>query len=276
MNKIKSFGYYGAKQYHLDFILPLLPKAKIYVEPFHGACSVFLNRRPISHVNVLNDKDNYLHNLFKVLRNDNQALIDKLKLTPYSRQEFIECRKLDATCKIELARQTLVTIFFGFFHTTRATDNNQWRKSIVKNLARTFETYRDMLKMIEPIIKHAHLDNRDAIKVISDYQNEPDALFYVDPPYLPETRDKGSTEIYGLEMTNEQHTELLYKLNEVKGKVAISGYHNELYDRLLKDWQQHEKKTKTRMGTKDAKRTERIEVLYTNYKTTNYNLELIK
>ena len=47
---------------------------------------------------------------------------------------------------------------------------------------------------------------RSALEVIQS-QEGPKTLFYLDPPYLPETRS--SPDVYGIEMSTEDHVELL-------------------------------------------------------------------
>ena len=64
-------------------------------------------------------------------------------------------------------------------------------------------------------------------------------LHYVDPPYLPETRDKGSD--YRYEMNAADHESLAAVLHSLKGPVVISGYRSELYNGLYSDWQCMEK-----------------------------------
>ena len=62
-------------------------------------------------------------------------------------------------------------------------------------------------------------------------------------------------------MTDAEHVHLHAVLAQVKGKVAISGYHCELMDSLYKGWNVHEEGAKMAHSVK----TERTEVLWTNY-----------
>src|SRR5829696_10389076 len=48
------FGWYGGKFNHLDWLLPLLPEAHHYAEPFSGSAAVLINRAP-SPVETYND-----------------------------------------------------------------------------------------------------------------------------------------------------------------------------------------------------------------------------
>jgi DNA adenine methylase len=56
-------------------------------------------------------------------------------------------------------------------------------------------------------------------------------LFYLDPPYLHETRV--STADYDFEMSTDQHVELLEAIDQCAGNVLLSGYPNKLYNESL-------------------------------------------
>src|SRR5215469_13571091 len=82
-----AFGWYGGKFNHLDWLLPLLPKAHHYCEPFAGSAAVLLNREP-SPIETYNDIDGEVVNFFRVLREQKEALIEAIGLTPFAREEF--------------------------------------------------------------------------------------------------------------------------------------------------------------------------------------------
>jgi DNA adenine methylase len=82
-----AFGWYGGKYSHLDWLLPLLPTCHHYCEPFGGSAAVLLNRQP-SPVETYNDIDGEIVNFFTVLREQKEALIEAIGLTPFSREEL--------------------------------------------------------------------------------------------------------------------------------------------------------------------------------------------
>lgn len=63
-----------------------------------------------------------------------------------------------------------------------------------------------------------------------------EGLIYCDPPYVHATRAKGSRDIYGVEMTDEDHCQLADVLRKCKSKVVISGYASPLYEELYCGW----------------------------------------
>lgn len=85
--KLIAFGWYGGKYSHLKWLLPLLPKCHHYCEPFGGSAAVLLNRET-SPVETYNDLDGDVTNFFRVLRNQKEALIEAIGLTPFSREEL--------------------------------------------------------------------------------------------------------------------------------------------------------------------------------------------
>ena len=57
--------------------------------------------------------------------------------------------------------------------------------------------------------------------------------FIVDPPYPHDSRV--DIKAYGYETDEKEHRLLAEVLHNVKGKVAISGYHSKLMDELYGD-----------------------------------------
>jgi DNA adenine methylase len=81
------------------------------------------------------------------------------------------------------------------------------------------------------------IENKPALDLIREHDG-PHTLFYCDPPYLPRTRT--ARKAYGpYEMTEQEHRDLLRLLRRCKGKVMLSGYPSELYDRMLSGWTRH-------------------------------------
>jgi len=81
-------------------------------------------------------------------------------------------------------------------------------------------------------LQHAEIENRPALEVIRRY-SAADCLIYADPPYLPSTRTQ---KMYGQEMTQDEHVEMLEALIKHEGPVVLSGYDNDLYNDFLEDW----------------------------------------
>jgi DNA adenine methylase len=103
----------------------------------------------------------------------------------------------------------------------------------------------------------------DALNVIRKHDG-PRTLFYADPPYCHSTR--ATTGEYAHEMSQDQHSELLMRLNTIKGRFLLSGYHSPLYDRTaeLFGWKCHEKQINNHASGAKKKRV-MIECIWCNY-----------
>jgi len=118
-----------------------------------------------------------------------------------------------------------------------------------------WRNYPPALKQIVERLQGVVIENRDALGLIAE-QDSPATLFYLDPPYVASTRDKGDD--YRFEMTDQQHRELAELLHGVKGMVVLSGYHSALYDEIYGDWTHTD-----RAALADGARS-RVETLWLN------------
>lgn len=101
--------------------------------------------------------------------------------------------------------------------------------------------------------------NDEMVNLFRVLRNRDTAADYCDPPYVAETRDKGSD--YSHEMTSDDHRQMAKTLRALTGKVIVSGYPCDLYDKeLFADWHRVE-----RPYFADGAR-KRTEVLWMNFK----------
>ena len=102
------------------------------------------------------------------------------------------------------------------------------------------------------------IENRPALDILRLYDG-PGTLFYCDPPYLHDTR--GDRSAYGYEMIDSEHVDLSAALRRCEGKVAISGYRNDVMDRLYDGWRRFDAPAKQAHSIKKM----RFECLWMNY-----------
>ncbi|EKQ69594.1 site-specific DNA methylase [Leptolyngbyaceae cyanobacterium JSC-12] len=265
MGKVIAFGWYGGKFNHLNWLLPLLPKATHYCEPFAGSAAVLLNREP-SPVETYNDIDGEVVNFFRVLRDQPEDLIRAIGLTPFSREELriaVE-EPIDDLSELERARRFFVRarqVRTGLAQTASA---GRWahckltsRAGMAGAVSRWLGSVEGLSEIVQRLLR-VQIENAPAIEVIQRYDSE-ETLFYCDPPYPHDSR--GDSHAYGYEMTDNDHRELAEVLTNLKGKVALSGYRCELLDTLYKDWNYIESPSKHCLSVKQP----RTEILWTNY-----------
>jgi len=265
MGKVIAFGWYGGKFNHLNWLLPLLPEATHYCEPFGGSASVLLNRKP-SLVETYNDLDGEVVNFFRVLRDHQEELIRAIGLTPFSREELRIAAEesIDDLSELERARRFFVRarqVRTGLAQTASA---GRWahckltsRAGMAGAVSRWLGSVEGLSEIVQRLLR-VQIENSPALEVIQRYDSE-ETLFYCDPPYPHDSR--GDANAYGYEMTDDEHRQLAKVLKNVKGKVALSGYHCNLLDQLYEDWDYIESASKQCLSVKQP----RTEVLWINY-----------
>jgi DNA adenine methylase len=262
---VQPLKWFGGKNAHggktAKWIIGLMPRHRNYVEPYGGGLAVLLNRDPkdarlwlgdnvpardrgVSE--VVNDLNGDLQCFWKTLRDEPQALRERLAATEFGEGVWEEARghlaglpawggQADvrrAWALLVFNRQSRQGNMDGFAtlsrDRTRGGRNEQvnaWRGAL-DGLAAVSERLRDVVVL-----------HRPALEVIRQ-QDDPATLFYLDPPYLHDTRQ--AKDVYGrFEMSEADHRQLLAALLACKGKVMLSGYPSALYDRELARWAQH-------------------------------------
>jgi DNA adenine methylase len=264
-NKRIAFGWYGGKYSHLDWLLPLLPDAKHYCEPFGGSAAVLVNRKP-SPVETYNDIDGELVNFFRVLREDKEKLLEAIGLTPFSREEFELAIQVptEETTNLERARRFFVRARQVRTGLAQTASSGRWAHCLMTSRAGMAGAVSRWLGSIEGLAEIAQrllrvqIEHAPAIEVIRRYDSE-ETLFYCDPPYPHDSR--GDNNAYGYEMSDEDHRRLAEVLHNVKGKVAISSYASSLMSELYKDWECIEAPPRKVHSVKQ----DRSELLWINY-----------
>lgn len=259
------FGWYGGKFNHLDWLLPLLPSAHHYCEPYGGSGAVLLNRTPAA-IETYNDIDGEVVNFFRVLREERDELVAKIALTPFAREEYFLslCEQPENVTPVERAlrffiraRQTRTGLAQTATLGRWANCRNTSRSGMSGVISRWLGSVEGLPEIATRLLR-VQIENRPALDVIALY-DDADTLFYCDPPYPHGSR--GDSRAYGHEMSDAEHIELSSILNQVKGKVALSGYQCDLLDRLYSGWRLHLSPPKKAHSMKQL----RQEALWTNF-----------
>jgi DNA adenine methylase len=256
--------YHGGKWCLAPWIIEHFPDShRVYCEPFGGGASVLL-RKPRSPVEIYNEIDDEVVNLFQILRDPEAAdrLIKSIWLTPFSRGEYDNAFELTFD-PIERARRLVIRSFFGFSTTSINPHNrsNGFRWMASKPYAVEFAALPDSLQAVIARFRGVTVLRDDALEVIPR-QDSIETLFFVDPPYLIHTRTS-KDKPYRFEMCEHDHRQLAHILNRVKGKVVLCGYPSGLYNQeLYSDW----RIVQTRSYASGQKgRSQRTEVLWLNF-----------
>jgi DNA adenine methylase len=261
--------FYGGKWLLAPWILSYMPPHRVYVELFGGGGSVLL-RKPRSSLEVYNDLDSEIVNVFRVLRDSPSELVRAIDLTPYSREEYeLACEASDDP--VERARRCVVRMSMGHsgvgsqYDTTGANGAPSGFATGELHLGGTraggWDSLVGALAGIVDRVKGVTIEHKDALGLIPVWDS-PGTVFYADPPYLSDTRHSKS--VYKYEMTEGQHIALAQALNGVKGSALVSGYASPLYNDLYGGWKRYEKLSKAQGVSRKnpLADTDRVEVLW--------------
>lgn len=254
--------YHGGKWRLGPWIISHFPEHKVYVEAFGGGASVLLQKKR-SAVEIYNDLDSEIVELFRILRDPELArrLAAAVALTPFSRAEFVRAYDEPSDDAIENARRMLARAFFGFgSHSHNRANTNGFRSGMLKDYAGEWKGVPIILRRAVARMRGVSIEQMDARALILKMDN-PETLFFLDPPYVHSTRDdhhKG----YAAEMSTGEHIMLAQLLQRIKGKVVLCGYPSVLYEQLYADWR---KVTKQTSASSQNGSTIRTECLWMNF-----------
>ena len=240
------------------FILPNIPKHTTYVEPFVGGAAIFWLKKQ-SKVELLNDTNKEIINFYQVLKNDFEALYQKIIASLYSRdlhrQAWTIYSNSDMFTNIERAWGFWILSVQGF----GGMITNSWGRDKTQNKAiKTFNNRKKQFSLEYAIrLQNVELESRDAIKLIqgTDYK---DAFFYCDPPYY--NADMGHYDGY----TIEDFKLLLTTISNIKGKFMLSSYPSKILDKFIvkNGWDSFEIEMNVPISNKGKRK---IEVITANY-----------
>jgi DNA adenine methylase len=258
--------YHGGKFRIAEWVISHFPPHLCYVEPYAGAASVLM-RKPRAAAEVLNERDDRIVNVFRILRDPVKAadLKRRLELTPFSRVEF-NAAYAPPVDEVDAAMKTITLSFMGQGSDAVTRGYRTGFRCALRNrdnAAIPSHEWADWPTQIPAFVKRLQgvaIENTDALAVIRRLDRSPSTLFYVDPPYPFITRSAArSRHGYKHEMTDDEHRVLAETLRGLEGMVVLSGYACDLYDlELYADWDRHEIESRADRGLA------RTEVLWLN------------
>ena len=250
--------YPGSKWNLAREMVKLIPEHHTYCEPYAGSMALLFTKEP-SPIEVVNDLDSDVVNLFQCIQQDSERLARLVMTTPYSREVYDS--QFDGSgyaSRYQRAAGFLVKCWQG--HGFRLTGSKVGWKNDVQGRERAYALWNwyrlpDWIIEVAERLRMVQIEHRPALEVIRrfNYQN---VFMYLDPPYLLDTR---AAKQYKHEMTDADHEELLHTITQSKAQIMISGYASEMYDDYLQNWNRMEFR-----GTAEHAGV-RTEVIWMNY-----------
>jgi DNA adenine methylase len=206
----------GGKSKSRAAIIDLLPAdAECYVELFAGAAWVLFGK-PAHPVEVLNDANGDLVNLWRVLKWRPAELLERVHQHLYSREMFLALREQRPDGKDEMERAVwlylLIQMSFGAdLSRIRSAAFGFWNKSprdlfLNKSLEQFAPAYERL--------RGVFIEQGDFAECIRRY-DQPRSIFFADPPYL-------ATSGYAEGFTLNDHERLAATLRGIAGRFLLT------------------------------------------------------
>jgi len=240
----------GNKQAIAQDIIKYFPKHRIYVEPFFGAGGMFFNKQKVKY-NFINDIDSDISNLFLVVMNSKEDLVNLFYKMPIH-TDLLEYWKVNVeTDPIKKAVRFLFLsnlTFMGSGQGMRFTTASS-KDIVYKNLDATFDK-----------IQGLQINNTCFRKFLKSYQlrsntDAENTFIYCDPPYL------GTNDNYSNSFTEQDSIDLFDCLQATGCKFAMSEFDNEFILNQAKE----RGLNVIIIGERKNLKNRRTEILITNY-----------
>lgn len=179
-----------------------------YIEVFGGAGWVLFGKEPGKYLEVFNDIDSNLINLYRCIKYHCGELQKEFDWLIVSREQFFDYKAQYDICgltDIQRAARYLYVIETSFGANRKNFGVNK------KNLVKKTEYLSEIRQRLQDVV----IENLDYQKLIKLY-DRPKALFYLDPPYI------GAEKYYDSGFNLEDHKYLCGLLKEIKGKFILS------------------------------------------------------
>ena len=203
----------GGKRRLADRLLPYFPPHQCYVEPFAGGAAMFFLRPMAADVEVLNDVNGELINLYRVVKHHLEEFVRQFKWALSSRQVF---KWLQITPEETLTDIQRAARFFYLQHSAFGgrVDGQSYGTATTAPPGLNLLRIEENLSSAHLRLASAYVENLPWIECIRRY-DRPHTFFFMDPPYW-------ETEGYGVEFGWEQYERLAAVLGKLKGKAMVT------------------------------------------------------
>lgn len=263
---------HGGKWFLKSWLASHFPKnytEMTYLEGCGGGGSLLLSKKP-SVREIYNDLDWNLFNLFYVIRNHPEEMVEGLKDVNYTKETFEQAsyhNSLDETSisaikyLVSSAINEIILRRFSRGGLKKAFAWSERQRGGTYGDVNAWNTFKESLPTTIERLKNIEVTNMNVVAFMNAYDDS-NAIVYLDPPYLPSTRR--SPNAYSVEMTEKEHIELAETLSNVKAKVMLSGYQSALYMKLYKNWNL-DTKVIANHSSQVKKKEKKIECVWKNY-----------
>lgn len=214
-------SWIGGKKLLRNKILEAFPGQETfsrYIEVFGGAGWVLFSRSKHAKMEVYNDVNGNLVNLYRCTKYHPEALQKELEFVLMSREQFFDAKE-----QTEVRGLTDIQRAARFYILIKESFGTDLQSFGVR--PRNIENAIDYILTVSKRLNTVVIENQDFERILKTYDKK-DALFYLDPPYYE------TEKYYPDRFMPEDHVRLKEALGKIKGKFLLS-YNDCEYIRAL-------------------------------------------
>ena len=262
----------GGKRQIIEQIIKYVPDFSIYYEPFLGGGAVLFALQPEEA--VVNDINSELINLYKVIKDNVDELIEELKQHRNEEDYYYKIRELDRN-KDKYSKLTPVQKASRLIYLNKTCYNGLFRVNKAGEFNTPFGNYRNpnivneiTLRAVSNYFNQARVTFtcKDFEEVLKEAGKE--AFVYLDPPYYPVSDTSSFTGYVKGGFDRDEQIRLKKacdKLNEKGIKFLLSNSAADFIKNLYRDYRIEIISAKRAINSKAERRGEIDEVLVMNY-----------
>lgn len=189
-----------------------------YIEVFGGAGWVLFAKDRHAKLEVYNDADGHLVNLYRCIKHHCSEFQRELEFVLNSRELFFDSlQQLNTRGMTDIQRAAR---YYTVIRTSYGADRRTFGMR-GRNISKMMEALPEIQERLSCVV----IENRDFEAIIKAYDRS-NALFYLDPPYY------GAEKHYDHGFAEADHIRLHASLNDIRGRFVLS-YNDSDFVRML-------------------------------------------
>jgi len=246
-------GWIGGKKLLRKEIVKRFPEEfNRYIEVFGGAAWVLFSKDKLANMEIYNDVNGDLVNLFRCVKYHCGELQRELSFMFNSRELFYDfSNQYNTRGMTDIQRAAR---FFMLIKTSYGSDYRSYG-CVKRNINVMIKYLTDIQERLSGVV----IENKDFEDLLKVYDKN-DSLIYLDPPYY------GTEKYYQVQFSEEDHERLYEVLKGEKGKFILSYNDCEFIRQLYKDFNMDEvERNHNLLGKYKNKKHIYSELIITNY-----------
>jgi DNA adenine methylase len=209
---VGPLSYIGGKNRLATRIIEIFPPHKTYVEAFAGGAQVLFHKEP-SPVEIMNDVDGELVNLYRIFQLHPEELIRYFRFALVSRRLFELLKATDPATLTDVQRAArYLYLLKNSFASLVRHPNYHWH--VVQKPGFNLEKLPELIEKTHKRLERVQIECLPYEEILKRF-DRPETLFYLDPPYF-------GRKLYRYNFDTADFEKLAQGLGDVRGKFVLS------------------------------------------------------